>query len=326
MRDKARRFKGPPRSIAVGSTCSGAGTLEFALQDLGADYDVKFACDNDRWVKVFYQAHHHAKFWLDDALDECHEHAPYVDVYAAGWPCQGMSQSGYMQGADDPRTQVAQGVKKYIQKKMPKMFMLENVPTMATTFASFFKSLLQFFMRLKLADGSAAYEVRWKFLNACDNGSPQNRKRIYIIGLRRDAIVKPFAWPPSMSTPPLSSALDMEDVVPGPRTFPESWRARTNVETALAELASQNIDPDSVDVIVDTDTGKDSCFYVNRAPTLTASRRSGRAYWLLKNNRRAKMSELFALQGFRHRDIIMTSVPQPQLGKIVGNAFAQCVV
>ena len=71
-----------PKQISVGSTCSGAGTMEFSLRDLDVKYISRFACDKSPAAQKFFKAHHDTNFFLEDALDECHEHAPFVHAYS----------------------------------------------------------------------------------------------------------------------------------------------------------------------------------------------------------------------------------------------------
>ena len=60
---------------------------------------------------------------------------------------------------------------------------------------------------LENAAGSA-YLVTWNICNTMRFGVPQNRSRIYIVGIRRDCSVKPFTWPSPVDPLPLDEFLD----------------------------------------------------------------------------------------------------------------------
>ena len=60
--------------------------------------------------------------------------APYVDMYIAGFHCQPFSTMGKRQGMDDDQGRgiVFFGILNYIQTKLPKIFILENVKGFST--------------------------------------------------------------------------------------------------------------------------------------------------------------------------------------------------
>jgi DNA (cytosine-5)-methyltransferase 1 len=92
--------------------------------------------------------------------------------------------------------------------KAPKCFLLENVKGMTTgkhkdAFANVLRSL---------RDGlHNKYIVSWRVLNTADFGLPQNRPRLYIIGMRRDALKDgmQFLWPWPLGCVPLDSILEV---------------------------------------------------------------------------------------------------------------------
>lgn len=96
-----------------------------------------------------------------------------------GFPCQGFSRAG-KQMIDDPRNQLYKKCVRVIKEALPRMFMLENVPGLV----SMSKGAI---MRQICEDLAACgYQVSWEILNAADYGVPQNRKRVFIIGMRQD--------------------------------------------------------------------------------------------------------------------------------------------
>ena len=179
-----------PKVLKVGSTCSGTGTMEFALEALGQQFNSQFACDSNRAAMTFYQAHHNSKFFLTDALDETHDHAPYVDLYSAGWPCQPFSAQGNLRGMGDVRSQPIHPILNYIQKKQPRAIFLENVPNIVTKFRDTFDWVVNELKGMVGDGGDALYHIRWKVLRTDWYGIPQTRARVYIIGIMSNSLHK----------------------------------------------------------------------------------------------------------------------------------------
>ncbi len=101
---------------------------------------------------------------------------PKHDVLCAGFPCQPFSISGKMKGFEDTRGTLIYHVFKIIEKRQPKVVLLENVKHLVyhdkkRTLATIIKHLEEL-----------GYKVSKKVLNASDFGVPQNRERIIIIG------------------------------------------------------------------------------------------------------------------------------------------------
>ena len=96
-------------------------------------------------------------------------------------------------------------VYQYILNKAPKAFILENVKGLTTvTHQNTFKAYLK-----SLRGGlDNTYIVSWRVLNTADFGLPQNRPRLYIIGIKRCVLqgrqLPPFQWPPSVGCAPLA--------------------------------------------------------------------------------------------------------------------------
>lgn len=106
---------------------------------------------------------------------------PDFDVLLGGFPCQPFSSIGLRQGFKH----VTQGtlfydVARIIDEKTPKAFMLENVPGLVThDQGNTFKIILETLDKL-------GYEVFYKILDSANFGVPQQRKRIYIVGFRKE--------------------------------------------------------------------------------------------------------------------------------------------
>ena len=118
-----------------------------------------------------------------------------ADIVTAGFPCQPFSNSGLKLGLSDPRGLFYFRIEEIIKKYAAKSFILENVPGIKTNGGGSFPSKLalepQMIGRtmkylelnlMKLKD----YHVRWMEIDSSQLGSPQVRKRVYIIGIHKD--------------------------------------------------------------------------------------------------------------------------------------------
>lgn len=107
-----------------------------------------------------------------------------IDLIVGGVPCQSWSVAGKMRGFDDPRGKLWEDTIRIVELNQPKTFIFENV-----------KGLID--PRNKESLGliiesfeKVGYSVKYKLLNSYDFGLPQNRERIYIVGIRNDYAVK----------------------------------------------------------------------------------------------------------------------------------------
>lgn len=106
---------------------------------------------------------------------------PDFDVLLAGFPCQPFSSIGLRQGFKHAtQGTLFYDVARILDEKKPRAFMLENVPGLVThDQGNTFKIILETLDKL-------GYEVFYKILNSANFGVPQQRKRIYIVGFKRD--------------------------------------------------------------------------------------------------------------------------------------------
>lgn len=104
---------------------------------------------------------------------------PKHDILLGGFPCQPFSNAGLKQGFDDTRGTLFFDVARIIDYRKPSMILLENVKG----FVSHDKG-----RTIKIVTETLehlGYNVFYKVLNARDFGLPQNRERIYIVGLNK---------------------------------------------------------------------------------------------------------------------------------------------
>lgn len=111
-----------------------------------------------------------------------------IDVIVGGVPCQSWSVAGKLKGFNDPRGQLWFDTIRVIQENKPKAFIFENVKGLADPRN---RENLNYLIN---AFEYLGYKVASKLLNSCDFGLPQNRERIFIVGIRGD-IGKVFQFP-----------------------------------------------------------------------------------------------------------------------------------
>lgn len=107
-----------------------------------------------------------------------------VDVIIGGPPCQGFSIAGNIGRSflDDERNQLFKEFVRFVVCIQPKMFVLENVAAMATHLrGKTIKAILEAF-----ENAGCGYNVKYEVLNSVDYGIPQERRRIVIVGVRKD--------------------------------------------------------------------------------------------------------------------------------------------
>ena len=126
----------------------------------------------------------------DEKIHEVLKSIQEIDVLAGGPPCQGFSIIGRSKRAtveermkgfiDDPRNQLFKYFLKFAERYNPRVVLIENVAGLAS--ASSYRDIIERSLR-KTGRG---YDVSSEILNASDFGIPQNRKRLFFIGVRRD--------------------------------------------------------------------------------------------------------------------------------------------
>jgi DNA (cytosine-5)-methyltransferase 1 len=112
-------------------------------------------------------------------LDHANE-IPAHDLLTGGFPCQPFSSAGKKKGIHDPRGTLLQAVVEIIKARQPAYFILENVKRLLTMERGFhFATILSSLAEIN-------YDIEWRLLNAMHFGLPQNRQRVFVVGIRRD--------------------------------------------------------------------------------------------------------------------------------------------
>lgn len=181
--------------IRVGSDFSGVGAFNQALIRLGIKYKEIFACDMDKFAReTFIHNYGEPEYYPKDVYEREIPSEP-LDIYMTSPPCQAFSLAGKRLGKDDKRGILFFNSHEFIKVNKPRYFIFENVKGLLSddggkTFSEWCNMLggksVNCVPVLFPYEDSVPYHLYWKVLNAKDHGVPQNRERVFIIGIRDD--------------------------------------------------------------------------------------------------------------------------------------------
>lgn len=162
-----------PTVVSLFTGCGGsdAGVIK-------AGFDVVMANDIIPYAKDVYIANHPETDYVLGSVAKI-ETFPKSDLLIGCYPCQGFSQGGARK-ADSTINYLYLEFARALDTIKPKAFIVENVSGMVR---SNYKHLLEH--QLKVFS-EAGYNVQYKVLNAAEYGVAQERKRIFIVGIRAD--------------------------------------------------------------------------------------------------------------------------------------------
>lgn len=182
--------------LRVGSDFSGVGAFNQALRRLGVEYKEVFACDMDKYAReTFIHNYGEPEYYPTNVYDR-EIPSESLDVYMTSPPCQAFSLAGKRMGKDDKRGILFFNSHEFIQVNKPRFFIFENVKGLLSddggrTFQEWCNMLggksVNGVPVLFPYDESVPYHLYWQVLNAKHHGVPQNRERVFLIGIRDDA-------------------------------------------------------------------------------------------------------------------------------------------
>jgi DNA (cytosine-5)-methyltransferase 1 len=183
------------KQLKVGSDFSGVGAFDQALKRLGVNYETVFACDMDKYARdTFVHNYGEPKYYPKNVYDR-EIPAESLDIYMTSPPCQAFSLAGKRLGKEDKRGVLFFNSHEFIQVNKPRFFIFENVKGLLSddggkTFQEWINMLggksVNGLPVLFANDDAVPYHLYWKVLNAKHHGVPQNRERVFLIGIRDD--------------------------------------------------------------------------------------------------------------------------------------------
>jgi DNA (cytosine-5)-methyltransferase 1 len=300
--------------LRVGTDCSGIEAPIQALIQLGIPHKHIWSSDIDKYVIKSIKANYEPEIIFGDPKGPYPDGditkrdvniLPDIDLYVAGFPCQPFSTAGRQKGFEDRRGNVFWSCLEVIKVKQPKYFILENVKGLLwndkenkkdkygrtwNTIWSALDSLKEY-----------GYTLKWKLMNTRDYGIPQNRERIYMVGIKNDD----FEWPKKVEMDDLRNYVDEED-------------------NSIFLSNKKNINKISKDVIfIDKHFCRQNDTYPNASKWCPCINTQN-GLWCVIKNRYANVKERLNLQGFF--GIFIQDVSDTQLNKQIGNSMSVNVV
>ena len=214
------------------------------LNDLGTDWMAKKKLVDNLYkgledrnkVKQSYMANFSVPeehFHWNVAFLDGTQYREKVDLFVGGSPCQSFSLVGKQRGLDDTRGTLFYEYARLIDEIKPKVFIYENVKAVTShDGGKTWKKMQEVFDEL-------GYTFSWSVLNAKNYGIPQNRERLFVIGIRNDILCKEqFKFPEPI---PLEKTMKdfLIDNAPGGYFLPKKGVEFVTLEKNLSKKFTQ---------------------------------------------------------------------------------------
>lgn len=160
----------------VASFFAGIGGFDLGLEKAGME--VVFQCEINKFCqKVLRKNWPNVSLHTDITQLDANE-IPDSSVWCGGFPCQDVSSAnqGKRKGLEGARSGLFYTYAKLIEERKPEWLVIENVPGLLNSHnGQDFKVVIDKLVEL-------GYGVSWRVLDAKYFGTPQRRRRVYIVG------------------------------------------------------------------------------------------------------------------------------------------------
>ena len=173
------------------SLFAGCGGLDLGFEKAG--FNVIWANEFDTSIHDTYRLNHpNTILNTSDVRTLSSSDIPECEGIIGGPPCQAWSEGGKQLGLKDPRGQLFLDYIRIVNAKKPKFFVIENVQGILE---EKHKDALNGFLT---SLGSIGYRITYELLNAADYKVPQDRFRVFFVGIRKD-LGNEFVFPDIVS-------------------------------------------------------------------------------------------------------------------------------
>ena len=173
----------PDRTVRILDLFAGAGGLTAGFHEASSRFRSVAAVELDPAAAASYSATFPGTDVFTGPIQEWLAWADMpadVDVVVGGPPCQGFSVLG-KRDAEDERNLLWRQYAEVLTRVRPGYFVVENVPAFSGS-----RQYRDFLSATRPGGFLEDYALEHRILNAADYGAPQIRKRIVVLGHRRD--------------------------------------------------------------------------------------------------------------------------------------------
>lgn len=216
--------------IKLATVFSGIGAIEQALKQMKLEHEIVFACDNgERYLdidekeiknQIKNKAQNESKedvitrlynetgkennvkksYFANYDIDESRwfedirfiDGKPFkgqVDLFVGGSPCQSFSTYGHRKGLEDTRGTLFYDYARLVKEIQPKAFIFENVTGLLNHDGGNTWDVI------RTTFESLKYDIKMDILDAQDYDLPQLRKRVFVVGIRKNLKCPEFDFP-----------------------------------------------------------------------------------------------------------------------------------
>lgn len=163
------------------SLFSGCGGMDIGATSAGAE--VVYASDVMTEAALTYRAQFPEVEFVHSDIKSV-DTWPDADLVVGGYPCQSFSLGGKRRPQDDHRTQLYVDFARAVDAVNPRFFVAENVSGLRSVQGGvWLREQLELFGGLGRNGG---YNLSYALLKAEEYGVPQKRRRLFIVGVRKD--------------------------------------------------------------------------------------------------------------------------------------------
>lgn len=166
--------------LKVASFFAGIGGFDLGFERAGME--VVFQCEINKFGQSILRKHWPNVLLIDDIRSVNATDIPdNANLWCGGFPCQDLSSAnqGKRKGLEGERSGLFYEFCRLVKKKKPKWIVLENVPGLLNSHnGEDFRCVLEELDEL-------GYGLSWRVFDAKYFGTPQRRRRVYIVGSYR---------------------------------------------------------------------------------------------------------------------------------------------
>lgn len=296
----------------ISSFFSGMGGLDYGFKDL---FNIQWANESNPHAASCYTANIGPHIRVGDITEIPLNEIPSSTGFIGGPTCIDYSSDGANRGESGEHGKLVWVYLEMIRNLLPEFFLFENVAGLFDRHFRTFQKLLDHYEK-------TGFNVSWAILNASHFGVAQNRKRVFIAGIRKDlGFHFKFPYPPMIKR----SVQDAFHNLPSPDTIGARERVLGSFPNHTATWESPT--PARIqDVILfprNQRRGMRRLEWDRPSPTITAHiSKDGREFLHPVENRRITVREALRLSGFPDNFILPASIPLSAQYRCIGNCVA----